>query len=45
MTSGASWLQSIRALLFKNHVLHVRDNFWGGAPEKVESWYRVLVAR
>ena len=21
---------------FKNHVLHVGDNFWGGAPEKVE---------
>ena len=28
---------------FKNHVLHVGDNFWGGAPEKVESWYRKLV--
>jgi Domain of unknown function (DUF4332)/Zinc dependent phospholipase C len=28
---------------FKNHVLHVRDNYWGGAPEKVESWYRILV--
>ena len=28
---------------FKNHVLHVGDNFWGGAPEKVESWYRMLV--
>ena len=25
---------------FKNHVLHVNDDFWGGAPEKVESWYR-----
>ncbi len=24
---------------FKNHVLHVRDNYWGGAPEKVQSWY------
>ncbi|MGL4395848.1 MAG: DUF4332 domain-containing protein [Hyphomicrobium sp.] len=24
---------------FKNHVLHVRDGFWGGAPEKVEAWY------
>ncbi len=24
---------------FKNHVLHVRDNYWGGAPDKVESWY------
>ena len=28
---------------FKNHVLHVGDNFWGGAPEKVESWYQRLV--
>ena len=28
---------------FKNHVLHVGDNFWGGAPEKVESWYGILV--
>ncbi|MCB1510036.1 MAG: zinc dependent phospholipase C family protein, partial [Hyphomicrobiaceae bacterium] len=28
---------------FKNHVLHVRDNFWGGAPEKAESWYKLLV--
>lgn len=24
---------------FKNHVLHVGDNYWGGAPEKVEAWY------
>ena len=29
---------------FKNHVLHPRDGFWGGAAEKVESWYRDLVA-
>jgi len=28
---------------FKNHVLHVRDNFWGGAPEKARSWYSHLV--
>ena len=28
---------------FKNHVLHVADDYWGGAPEKVESWYRKLV--
>lgn len=28
---------------FKNHVLHVRDNFWGGAPEKVASWYGHVV--
>lgn len=29
---------------FKNHVLHVRDAYWGGAPEKVASWYAHLVA-
>lgn len=28
---------------FKNHVLHVSDNFWGGAPEKVEEWYKTTV--
>lgn len=28
---------------FKNHVLHVRDGFWGGAPEKATSWYGHLV--
>lgn len=28
---------------FKNHVLHVRDKYWGGAPEKVRSWYAHLV--
>jgi hypothetical protein len=28
---------------FKNHVLHVRDNYWGGAPEKVASWYGHVV--
>jgi hypothetical protein len=28
---------------FKNHVLHVRDGLWGGAPEKVRSWYHHLV--
>ena len=28
---------------FKNHVLHVRDNYWGGAPEKAESWYGLLL--
>ena len=28
---------------FKNHVLHTRDGYWGGAPEKVRSWYRQLV--
>ena len=28
---------------FKNHVLHVRDGYWGGAAEKVENWYAHLV--
>jgi hypothetical protein len=28
---------------FKNHVLHTRDGFWGGAPEKVRSWYGHVV--
>lgn len=28
---------------FKNHVLHVGDKYWGGAPEKVEAWYGHLV--
>lgn len=28
---------------FKNHVLHTRDNYWGGAPDKVRSWYQHLV--
>jgi Domain of unknown function (DUF4332) len=28
---------------FKNHVLHTRDGFWGGAPDKVTSWYHHLV--
>jgi hypothetical protein len=28
---------------FKNHVLHPRDGYWGGAPEKAESWYGHLV--
>lgn len=28
---------------FKNHVLHVDDDYWGGAPEKAESWYAMLV--
>jgi hypothetical protein len=28
---------------FKNHVLHTRDGYWGGAPEKVGSWYHHLV--
>ncbi len=28
---------------FSNHVLHVEDNYWGGAPEKAEQWYGRLV--
>ncbi len=28
---------------FKNHVLHVRDNNWGGAIEACEEWYRRTV--
>lgn len=28
---------------FKNHVLHVRDNDWGGAIEATEEWYRRTV--
>jgi hypothetical protein len=30
---------------FKNHVLHVRDDYWGGAPEKAEEWYGTLIAK
>ncbi|PPD29590.1 MAG: hypothetical protein CTY20_06095 [Hyphomicrobium sp.] len=29
---------------FQNHVLHPRDKYWGGAPEKVASWYGHMVA-
>jgi len=28
---------------FQNHVLHTRDGYWGGAPEKVRSWYHHVV--
>ena len=28
---------------FQNHVLHVRDGYWGGAADKVENWYTHLV--
>ncbi|MFZ0848484.1 MAG: DUF4332 domain-containing protein [Hyphomicrobiaceae bacterium] len=28
---------------FKNHVLHPRDDYWGGAAQKVVSWYQHLV--
>jgi predicted flap endonuclease-1-like 5' DNA nuclease len=29
---------------FKNHVLHVGDTYWGGAPEKAAEWYGKTVA-
>lgn len=29
---------------FKNHVLHVRENYWGGAEGKAQEWYDKLVA-
>jgi len=29
---------------FRNHVLHVRDDYWGGAPEKAQAWYGKLLA-
>lgn len=29
---------------FKNHVLHPRDNFWGGAPTAARQWYDKTVA-
>jgi hypothetical protein len=28
---------------FRNHVLHVRDNYWGGAPRTARKWYRCLI--
>jgi hypothetical protein len=28
---------------FKNHVLHVRDGYWGGALDKSGDWYAALV--
>lgn len=27
----------------QNHVLHVRDNYWGGALETAEAWYEKLL--
>lgn len=30
---------------FKNHVLHVRDDYWGGAPEKAEEWYATVLSK
>lgn len=29
---------------FKNHVLHVRENNWGGAPQAATTWYAKTVA-
>ena len=28
---------------FKNHVCHVKDNYWGGAPDEAERWYAATV--
>lgn len=28
---------------FKNHVLHTKDNYWGGAPEAAEEWRKRMV--
>ncbi len=28
---------------FKNHVLHVKENFWGGAVASTENWYGTLI--
>lgn len=28
---------------FKNHVLHVADGYWGGAPQAAREWYRRTV--
>ncbi len=28
---------------FRNHVLHVNDNYWGGAVGKAEEWYKTTV--
>lgn len=30
---------------FRNHVLHVQDKHWGGAPKKAEEWYRHLLRK
>ncbi|WP_166819657.1 DUF4332 domain-containing protein [Thalassoroseus pseudoceratinae] len=29
---------------FRNHVLHVRDNYWGGAVKTAKRWYDTTVA-
>ena len=28
---------------FRNHVLHVQDDYWGGAPEAARRWYETTV--
>lgn len=28
---------------FRNHVLHVRENYWGGAVESAQAWYKKTV--
>jgi hypothetical protein len=28
---------------FRNHVLHIQDNYWGGAPQEARRWYGRLV--
>ena len=28
---------------FRNHVLYVRDNYWGGAPREAQRWYDSMV--
>ena len=28
---------------FRNHVLHVSDNYWGGAVKKTQEWYETTV--
>jgi len=28
---------------FRNHVLHVSDNFWGGAVKEAEAWYGMTI--
>jgi predicted flap endonuclease-1-like 5' DNA nuclease len=30
---------------FKNHVLHPRDKYWGGAVDAARAWYATLVTR
>jgi hypothetical protein len=30
---------------FRNHVVHVQDQYWGGAPQAAQEWYQQLVRR